>query len=69
MNNVLVLSFIVEDGSKFNIRITDPKMNLSEDEIRAAMEIIKDESSNVFKKRIVAFNGAEYIETVTNNLF
>ena len=42
---------------------------LSEDEIRATMEIIKDESSNVFKKRIVAFNGAEYIETVTNNLF
>ncbi|MBU5317280.1 DUF2922 domain-containing protein [Clostridium bornimense] len=69
MNNVLVLSFIVEDGSKFNIRITDPKMNLSEDEIRDAMEIIKDESSNVFKKRIVAFNGAEFIETVTNNLF
>ena len=69
MNNVLVLSFIVEDGSKFNIRITDPKMNLSEDEIRAAMNVIKDESSNVFKKRIVAFNGAEYIETVTNNLF
>ena len=69
MNNVLVLSFIVEDGSKFNITITDPKMNLSEDEIRATMEIIKDESSNVFKKRIVAFNGAEYIETVTNNLF
>ena len=69
MNNVLVLSFIVEDGSKFNIRITDPKMNLSEDEIRATMEIIKDESSNVFKKRIVAFNGAEFIETVTNNLF
>lgn len=69
MNNVLVLSFIVEDGSKFNITVTDPKMNLSEDEIRAAMEIIKDESSNVFKKRIVALNGAEYIETVTNNLF
>ena len=69
MNNVLVLSFIVEDGSKFNIRITDPKMNLSEDEIRAAMEIIKDESSNVFRKKIVALNGAEFIETVTNNLF
>ena len=33
------------------------------------MEIIKDESSNVFKKKIVAFNGAEFIETVTNNLF
>ncbi|MBU5317767.1 DUF2922 domain-containing protein [Clostridium bornimense] len=69
MNNVLVLSFIVEDGSKFNITITDPKMNLSEDEIRAAMEIIKDESSNVFKKRIVALNGAEFIETITNSLF
>ena len=69
MNNVLVLSFIVEDGSKFNITITDPRENLSEDEIRATMEIIKDESSNVFKKKIVAFNGAEYIETVTNNLF
>ncbi len=69
MNNVLVLSFIVEDGSKFNITVTDPKTNLSEDEIRSAMEIIKDESFNVFKKRIVAFNGAEYIETVTNNLF
>ena len=69
MNNVLVLSFIVEDGSKFNIRITDRKMNLSEDEIRDAMEIIKDESSNVLKKKIVALNGAEYIETVTNNLF
>ena len=69
MNNVLVLSFIVETGSKFNITITDPKMNLSEDEIRAAMEIIKDESSNVFKKRIVAFNGAEFIETTTNSLF
>ena len=69
MNNVLVLSFIVEDGSKFNITVTDPRENLSEDEIRSAMEIIKDESSKVFKKRIVAFNGAEYIETVTNNLF
>ena len=69
MNNVLVLSFIVEAGSKFNITITDPRENLSEDEIRATMEIIKDESSNVFKKKIVALNGAEYIETVTNNLF
>ena len=69
MNNVLVLSFIVEDGSKFNITITDPREDLSEDEIRATMEIIKDESSNVFKKKIVALNGAEYIETVTNNLF
>ena len=69
MNNVLVLSFIVETGSKFNIRITDPREDISEDEIRAAMEIIKDESVNVFKKRIVALNGAEYIETVTNNLF
>ena len=69
MNNVLVLSFIVEDGSKFNITVTDPKTSLSEDEIRAAMEIIKDESSNVFKKKIVALNGAEFIETVTNNLF
>ena len=69
MSNVLVLSFIVEDGSKFNITITDPKTNLSEDEIRSAMEIIKNESSNVFRKKIVAFNGAEFIETVTNNLF
>ena len=69
MNNVLVLSFIVEDGSKFNITVTDPREDLSEDDIRVAMEIIKDESSNVFKKRIVALNGAEYIETVTNNLF
>ena len=69
MNNVLVLSFIVEDGSKFNITVTDPREDLSEDEMRATMEIIKDESSNVFKKRIVALNGAEYIETVTNNLF
>ena len=69
MNNVLVLSFIVEDGSKFNITITDPKMNLSEDEIRDTMKIIEDESVNVFKERIVALNGAEYIETVTNNLF
>ena len=69
MNNVLVLSFIVEDGSKFNITVTDPREDLSEDEIRSAMEIIKNESSNVFKKRIVAFYGAEYIETVTNNLF
>ena len=25
MNNVLVLSFIVEDGSKFNITVTDPR--------------------------------------------
>ena len=69
MSNVLVLSFIVEDGSKFNITVTDPREDLSEDEIRSAMEIIKDESSNVFKKKIVAFNGAEFIETVTNNLF
>lgn len=37
MNNVLVLSFIVEDGSKFNITVTDPKPDLSEDEIRAAI--------------------------------
>ena len=69
MNNVLVLSFIVEDGSKFNITVTDPREDLSEDEIRATMEIIKDESSNVFKKRIVALNGAEFIETITNSLF
>ena len=69
MNNVLVLSFIVEDGSKFNITVTDPREDLSEDDIRAAMEIIKDESSNVFKKRIVALNGAEFIETITNSLF
>lgn len=69
MNNVLVLSFIVEDGSKFNITVTDPREDLSEDEIRATMEIIKDESSNVFKERIVALNGAEFIETITNSLF
>ena len=69
MSNVLVLSFIVEDGSKFNITVTDPREDLTEDDIRAAMEIIKEQSSNVFKKKIVAFNGAEYIETVTNNLF
>ena len=69
MSNVLVLSFIVEDGSKFNITVTDPREDLSEDEIRVAMEIIKNESFNVFKKKIVAFNGAEFIETLTNNLF
>ena len=69
MNSVLVLSFIVEDGSKFNITVTDPREDLSEDDIRAAMNVIKDESSNVFKKKIIAFDGAEYIETVTNNLF
>ena len=69
MNNVLVLSFIVETGSKFNIRITDPREDISEDEIRDTMKIIEDESVNVFKERIVALNGAEFIETTTNSLF
>lgn len=69
MNNVLVLSFIVETGSKFNIRITDPREDISEDEIRDTMKIIEDESVNVFKERIVALNGAEFIETITNSLF
>ena len=69
MNNVLVLSFIVEDGSKFNITITDPREDISEDEIRDTMKIIEDESVNVFKERIVALNGAEFIETITNSLF
>ncbi|WP_294360920.1 DUF2922 domain-containing protein [uncultured Clostridium sp.] len=69
MNNVLVLSFIVEDGSKFNITVTDPREDISEDEIRDTMKIIEDESVNVFKERIVALNGAEFIETITNSLF
>ena len=33
------------------------------------MKIIEDESVNVFKERIVALNGAEFIETITNSLF
>ena len=55
MNNVLVLSFIVETGSKFNIRITDPREDISEDEIRDTMKIIEDESVNVFKEKNSCF--------------
>ncbi|MGB3925019.1 MAG: DUF2922 domain-containing protein [Caldicoprobacterales bacterium] len=63
MRQVLVLEFLDSEAKKFNLRIADPRDDLTSEEVQAAMEEIINK--NPFDRpSLIKINGA-YIVTTT----
>lgn len=63
MKQVLVLEFLDSEAKKFNLRIADPRDDLTPEEIRTAMEDII--SKNLFDRAALIRVSGAYIVTTT----
>lgn len=55
----LYLDFVDSFGKKFSIQVPNPKDEISPEELKSAMEIIKEK--NIFERTIVALDGARIV--------
>ena len=68
LNKKLVMTFKTSDDNKVSISVDNPREDLSEDEIKTAMELIKDK--NIFAPNgadLAALVSAKVVQTDTTN--
>ena len=68
LNKKLVMTFKTTDDKKVSISVDSPREDLSEDEIKTAMELIKDK--NIFAPNgadLAALVSAKVVQTDTTN--
>ena len=68
LNKKLVMTFKTTDDKKLSISVDNPREDLSEEEIKTAMELIKDK--NIFApggSDLAALVSAKIVQTDTTN--
>ena len=68
LNKKLVMTFKTTDDKKVSISVDNPREDLSENEIKSAMELIKDK--NIFAPNgadLAALVSAKVVQTDTTN--
>ena len=68
LNKKLVMTFKTTDDKKVSISVDSPREDLSEDEIKSAMELIRDK--NIFAPNgadLAALVSAKVVQTDTTN--
>ena len=68
LNKKLVMTFKTSDDKKVSISVDNPREDLSEDEVKTAMELIKDK--NIFAPNgadLAALVSAKVVQTDTTN--
>ncbi|WP_368490063.1 DUF2922 domain-containing protein [Clostridium sp. BJN0013] len=69
MSRALVMSFLTEEGKKTSIRVSNVKDNLTDQEVKTAMEIII--AKNIFTSKngdLQAIDSAHILESSTTEL-
>lgn len=63
---VLYLDFVDSLGKKFSIQVPNPKEEISPNEIKSAMGIIKEK--NIFERTIAAIDGARIVTRAVEDI-